>query len=92
MTKHKPDAFTRFYAEQTPQAAVALAIADHLANDPLGSAEFVAALRKAEERCESYRKLVEALRQSIAADPSQAEGDGHLAAGAALLRELGESE
>ena len=39
----------------------------------------------------AYPQLVEALRQAIAADPSQAIGDGHLAAAAALLRSLGEN-
>ena len=38
----------------------------------------------------AYPKLVEALRQAIAADPSQAKGDGHLSPAVALLRELGE--
>lgn len=82
----------QFYSTHSPADAIRLALADHAAHcDPMmPSSDFTKALHKALDRTEAYPKLVEALRKAIAADPSQAKGDGHLAPAATLLRELGE--
>lgn len=64
-SKHTPttNVCDAFYADKTPANAVALAIADHRANNGgRGSFEFTDALTKAEKQLRAHDDLVAALR------------------------------
>ena len=86
----------KFYADQTPENAIDLAIADHRAftkEHPMY--EFITALQKAKERSIAYPKLVDLAQAIVTAYgktllPTHTEK--HLLDGAhALLRSLGEA-
>lgn len=61
----KLNAFDRFYGNQTPANAVALAYADHT-QQAVKSWEFADALAQAEHRCLAYDVLMTAVRNIAA--------------------------